>query len=352
MCELQTFLRDKPYEFVPLLEQCKRTKYSSHNRMERGTYSGKLKLKMEILSPLHIGSKQQEYDENGNVMKSQMRRNGNIVIPGSSFKGAVRAIAEAVSYSCAVKLPDVALKKILPPENNEPCLDINKGLCITCSIFGMMSKAGSYKGKVDFGEFVFSSGSTKYEEIPSLESPFKNYPDPHDVFGNRSHYGNERLYYCKACEEGNCQDCRKEDYFRHIEAAGTEREMGFRGRKFYSTEREKQIDTNGGIRCEMIKPGSIMEGEILFQNLREEEGRLLMYALDIGHSFTMKLGYGKPLGYGKVKIKLSDVESIGIRYPSEKVINRDIIERWAQEYKSDSPEEIKKVINEFERIMK
>ena len=63
MSEFQTFLKDKPYEFVPLLEKCKRIKYTSHNILENDTYNGRLKLKIIVESSLHIGGKQQDYDK-------------------------------------------------------------------------------------------------------------------------------------------------------------------------------------------------------------------------------------------------------------------------------------------------
>ncbi len=383
MSEFQTFLKDKPYEFVPLLEKCKRIKYTSHNILENDTYNGRLKLKIIVESSLHIGGKQQDYDKNGNIIKKQMCRNGTIIIPGSSFKGAVRAVAEAVSYSCAVKLPDKVLKKALPSANNYSCSNIENGLCMTCSIFGMAEKSTNnqknklnyYRGKVIFGEFVLKAGKLIWEMLPKLESPFKNYPDSHDVFSKdrKKHiYGNERLYYCKACKIGNCQNCNKEEFFQCIEEAGTNREMRFRGRKFYNSDRidsnkklenKKEINSSQEVNhrkenvneeqtCyEMIEHGSVLRGEIIFQNLRKEEVKLLAYALGIGDTFTMRLGYGKPLGYGKIKVELESVENINERYGIKKELNESIIKDWIQEYRTSSPNDIQKVIYEFERIM-
>lgn len=352
----QTFLRDAPYEFVPLLGQCKREKYTSHGIMEADTYTGKLKLRITIESPLHIGCKQQDYDKDGMVKNTQMRRNGKMIIPGSSLKGAVRSVAEAVSYSCAVKLPFYKLSNALPPGNKEPCSNIEtQGLCFTCSIFGMANNSGGYRGKVNFGEFVLRSGDFECKKIPLLESPFKDYPERHDVFGSsskkKSTYGNERLYYCRACDTGNCLNCRKEDYYENVQLAGPKREMRFRGRKFYNPDRGMPIESRKESYYELIKPQSVLEGEILFQNLKEEEGKLLAYSLGIGHQFTLKLGYGKPLGYGKVKIDLISAESITGRYPAEKSVDEDQFKQWAQDYKRESPADIQSVIKEFERIM-
>lgn len=127
----QTFLYGKPYEFIPFLEKSEVEKYSSHNKAAENTYSGKLKLRITTLSPLHIGSKQQDYDQTGNILKKQIRRNGNLIIPGSSLKGAVRSIAEAISYSCAAEPPFQELKSLLPRENRVACSNIHqRGLCM------------------------------------------------------------------------------------------------------------------------------------------------------------------------------------------------------------------------------
>lgn len=350
----QTFLKDKPYEFVPLLRECRKEKYFGHHVIEEDTYAGKLKLKLTTLSPLHIGGGDRDYDENGNVIVKQMCRNGKAVIPGSSLKGAVRSIAEAVSYSCAVKLPDPILARALPEKNAAPCSGKGDELCITCTMFGMVNGQRACKGKVNFNEFELKSGNLIHEYLPKLESPFKNYPDRHDVFGEPKRkltYGNERLYYCRACENGDCQDCKKEVFFKNIETAGSERKMEFRGRKFYSTGRESIIETDKNTCYEMLEAGSVLEGEIIFQNLKETEGQLLAYALDLGDFFTMKLGYGKPLGYGKVKIELENVENLYNRYPVGKKICRETVESWGEKYRVESPDEIQKVIKELERIM-
>lgn len=360
MPEQQTFLKDKAYDFVPLLDECRRLSYIPHNVMERGAYNGKLKLKIRVLSPMHIGGRMQDYDNMGNVIKKQVTRNGNIIIPGSSLKGASRSVAEAVSYSCAVKVPNNILKGILPENNKEQCSNINNGICIVCSIFGMANGDAAYKGKVNFGEFRLISGGLEKIQIPLLETPFKD-DTKNDVFyknnykdnykNKKTGYGNERLYYCMACESGKCQSCSKEEYLQNIKKAGKERNMAFRGRKFYKTNGGNEILSNKKVCCEMIRQGSVMEGELIFQNLRKEEGMLLAYALDINNYFTMKLGYGKPLGYGKVKISLEEVKCVSSRYPDAGYLDEDVIKNWGREYRERSSDEIRSVINKLEEIM-
>lgn len=353
MPERQTLLKDKPYEFVPLLEQCRRKDYNQQPTGERPVYSGKLRLKITVKSPLHIGSTQQEWDKTGNICKMHMRRNNSIIIPGSSLKGAVRSVAEAVSYSCAVKLPDNTLSCLLPVKNQQSCSKIDD-LCMTCYIFGMMSESGSSRGHIRFGEFVLESGGTTKEKLPLLKSPFTNDPaveNENKLFNKEKNYGNERLYYCRACETGDCENCTKENYLNQIKNAGKEREMAFRGRKFYSTGKEIARNDKEYDYYEMIDRESVLRGEVLFQNLPQEECRLLAYALDVGHYFRMKLGRGKPLGYGKIQIDLESVESIGSRYPLMGQMDKALVLKWAKEYRENSNDEIKAAIGELERIM-
>ena len=125
MSDKQTFLKDKPYKFVPLIEKC--VKYHSVNQGAIGkyTYSGKLKVQLEVCSLLHVGTGKVEKDKYGDSLHPFVRRNGRIIIPGSSLKGAVRSVAEAVSYSCGVRLPDYKskLESALPQNNRKSCSD-------------------------------------------------------------------------------------------------------------------------------------------------------------------------------------------------------------------------------------
>lgn len=356
MSDNQTFLRDKMYDFVPLLDKCERNPALGHNILNANTYSGKMFLKITVLSPLHIGSGQQ-YCENEKVIKRHMTRNGQAVIPGSSVKGAVRSIAEAVSFSCGVKLPytdskAAVLKRALPERNQSPCNN-SACLCPTCSVFGMVYARNCYKGKVSFGEFTCETGSLKLMELPSLESPFKDY--------NGEHCGNERLYYCKACEDGDCQNCTKQNYFERIAKDGQDRSMRFRGRKFYYTDKFSECTTEKQTYIEMMEEESTFRGEVTFENLTENEFKLLAYALDIKHYFTMKIGYGKPLGYGKVYMELEKVEDLRSRYgirlnerrngERSNELNLDRILGFAESYQMDNSSEIIKAIKCLKRIM-
>ncbi len=52
-----------------------------------------------------------------------------------------------------------------------------------------------------------------------------------------------------------------------------------------------------------LKPGAIFKGRIRFVNLTEVELGALLCALDLGEGYRHKIGMGKPLGLGSIKIK-------------------------------------------------
>ncbi len=367
MSDKQTYLKDKAYGFVPLIGECRRSTGLSQHGFEPNTYSGKWTFNITVCSPLHIGQGRVKVDEKGRVVNLTMRRNGCAIIPGSSIKGVVRGIAEAVSHSCAVKLPDAkntALERALPHGNHVACSDL-KGLCPACSIFGMSAEVRddkgnretvNYKGKVEFGEFTcIEEGGSDVEELPLQQSPFKEYPKPHDVFSQNVKYGNERIYYCKACDTGQCGKCKKKEYRERTKDAGKNRDMKFRGRKFYYTDkREVTSDDNKRrmTRYEMLQPNNVLKGEITYQNMRREELSLLAYAMNVGGQFQLKLGYGKPLGCGKVKIELCQVEDEMERYGAKALtLTKEEVVTMANEYKTNKEPEIMEAIKKLEHIM-
>ena len=361
MGDKQTFLADKPYGFVPLTEVVQKARSAPHNTYEKSIYSGKLRVSFVTKSKLHIGDGRTDVNRNGDLLKKMTRRNGQLVIPGSSVKGVVRSIAEAVSYSCGIKLPNPRLtemKKALPKKNQDSCQTVDS-LCPTCSLFGMTSGSSGYRSKVNFGEFICKENPAHLieVEIPLQETPFKDYPRNHDVFRNAFGFGNERLYYCRACdgrESGACETCQKADYYEAIRGSGANRPMRFRGRKFYRIH-AKGYEASDGIPVkkalyEMAEEGSTFTGEIVFQGLTAKELSLLVFSLGLDETFFLAFGYGKPLGYGCVSSRLETVEDMMSRYSSTSVMTAETIEEMTEKYCKEADKDICLLIDELRRI--
>lgn len=98
-------MREHPYDFVALPDAPKRVAAPGHNTYPSNLYSGTLELSYRTVTPLHVGSGAFESSLECGLsgpdqpVRGIVRREGQPVFPGSSWKGAVRARYEAVTRS-------------------------------------------------------------------------------------------------------------------------------------------------------------------------------------------------------------------------------------------------------------
>jgi CRISPR/Cas system CSM-associated protein Csm3 (group 7 of RAMP superfamily) len=96
---------EHPYDFVSLPARPEKVAGVGHDRYPVEDYSGTLTLVYETLTPVHIGSGSFEravdcgLSGKETVVRGIVRRDGAPVLPGSSWKGAVRARFEAITRS-------------------------------------------------------------------------------------------------------------------------------------------------------------------------------------------------------------------------------------------------------------
>lgn len=97
--------REHPYDFVSLPDGPARGQAVEHDRFRDDRWTGRLTLVYETLAPLHVGSGVFETAAQcglaGGVkpVRGIVRRVGKPVLPGSGWKGAVRARFEAITRS-------------------------------------------------------------------------------------------------------------------------------------------------------------------------------------------------------------------------------------------------------------
>lgn len=98
-------LQEHPYDFVSLPDQPARGKAVGHYRFLAGRLSGRLTLVYETLTPLHVGSGVFDTAEQCGLtggtlpVRAIVRKLGRPVLPGSGWKGVVRARFEAITRS-------------------------------------------------------------------------------------------------------------------------------------------------------------------------------------------------------------------------------------------------------------
>ena len=76
---------------------------------------------------------------------------------------------------------------------------------------------------------------------------------------------------------------------------------------------ERDFVKDRHVRVRPWAKGSTWRFEIRFDNLNELELGMLLYALNPAEGFRHKIGMGKPLGLGSVKLTVNDVPGSGSR---------------------------------------
>lgn len=254
-------LAPKPYDFVPFAKPVTTDTVGHEAFRERGYSSGKLVYQLRALSPIFVASG--AYALGGDdlkytdelVIRACYRVDGVPAIPGSSLKGMVRSVVEAVSPSCvSVTRLDARHIPHAPRNRKEGCQP--EDACPACSIFGRMSRMA----KVRFTDARLAEGKVRLHRLPALYAP-------------RAH-----------------------------QAAQVYQEGGqFKGRKFYYHGRPAEDERQPPV--EVIDAGSRLQGELHFENLSEAEFGLLIFALSLDASFALKLGGGKPTCLGSLRVE-------------------------------------------------
>ncbi len=247
---------EKPYEFVGFpSKRPDRKSGVGQDRIGRNLLSGRLELTMQTLTPVHVGSGYTDFVKAGAqeylaALQASKRVRDNetlrrrYLIPGSSIKGAVRSIVEAITASC-VRIVQNKYRRYLP-SGYVGCSQEDE-LCLACRLFG----AQDYQGHVSFEDAVAPPGSLVSVETPLLWAPARSK----------------------------------------------------QGRKFYPHAKPAQ----GADPRTCIKTGTQLPLRIHFINLSEAELGVLLTALGLHpkYSFPIKLGGGKPVGLGSVKLTLN-----------------------------------------------
>jgi CRISPR/Cas system CSM-associated protein Csm3 (group 7 of RAMP superfamily) len=189
--------REHPYDFVSLPNKPIPGGAVGHDRFPADRLTGRLTLVYEILTPLHVGSgvfetaAQCGLGEGNQPVRGITRRLGQPVLPGSSWKGAVRARFEAITRSrlgvatrppkmepwklprelrpdrggkVKVELRDRRLDALRPADTHTRLADLSPA----DALFGAMG----YRGRLHPSEGVIEGPRMEYPlSVPPQESP-------------------------------------------------------------------------------------------------------------------------------------------------------------------------------------
>jgi hypothetical protein len=275
----------EPYVFVRLpADEPVRKSPLLHHRYDEEGVSGCLACRLTTKTPLFV------YDPSftrqvgrGHEQADFPVLNHMAVIPGSSLKGIIRSVAEAVEPSCLTLFDSFyrgggvtrgrKLKAKLP-RGYWHCDKLNQ-LCPACRLFGSLEGEMLFAGKVAISDAQARQGD--YELADWIVLDVLSAPKPE---------GRPRMYTRR-----DGQTVRGRKFYRHRLNGVLTRQDGRRDRQ------------NKTVRP--VAAGAIFTFDVEYADLREEELRLLLYALALEPGLWHKIGMGKPIGLGSAHIEIA-----------------------------------------------
>lgn len=243
----------KPFAFMPLPNRVNRQRPTGHDLYNAECTTGQIQGTIEALSPIHIGSGIIDLGQDVELIKTAVRTHGKVVIPGSSLKGAIRSVVEAISESCVCKVSG-RIRRAVPRDFAE-CRQKER-LCIACRMFGAMG----FHGNVAIQDAPQIEGEIVTKLVPELYAPGRYQRRMRDI----------------------------------------------PGRKFYM---HGQV-ASGETPVEACEVGSKFRFVVQIDNLRQAEWGLLFTALGHhpDHPFKIKIGGAKPVCFGSIDFQLERIQ--------------------------------------------
>ena len=305
----------KPYRFIPLADRIDRKDAVGHHKMQDGRWYGWLDLTLIAKSPVHVASGlivhrddlasyigvDIDPDNDDVLVLSHVRRKNQgdhryvRYIPGTSLKGVVRSVVEAITYSCLSHIDSKKIDEVAKHHDErldalkDTCSD-ETGVCPACSLFGTLG----YAGRVSFRDASQVAGGGRI-----ARRPIAHPPQPDRSQANK-HRTQGIIYYTSTARNR------------------------LKGRKFY-LHGEQPVDTKGKYEAiEVCKKGSHFQGRVDIEGLSDAELGLLLKSLGFPQEFLLKVGGSKPFGYGSIAARIGIKDIHLTQHPSSVYKDYDI----------------------------
>lgn len=310
-----------PYNFIPLNEVVvpgqKRPDFTRYYKEDAGSglrrFNGYIDCHLETITPLYIRDtytteELKKKDDDNKDNPDFFSPAGSIRIPGSSLRGMTRALVEIMSWG-KFGFCDKKRRLFFRAVGDKSSLGIHYKYAIVDhipdklkevgkedvaeAIFGKISKECSFASRVFFEDAFLEPGQDevylfKQPRTPKILSnpkptTFQHYleQDPNSSPQNLNHWNTQgtnirghKLYWHRNVSDSDWQ---------------------FKGN-------EKIKNTKLLTDIKPVKPHVKFHFRIRFENLSEVELGAILFALELPEGCYHKLGMGKPLGLGSVKI--------------------------------------------------
>jgi CRISPR/Cas system CSM-associated protein Csm3 (group 7 of RAMP superfamily) len=277
-----------PYDFVRIdwnKPPERRTPAWHHRFTDQGSqplYSGHLEVDVYAETPLFVGDPRSVSPDPKRPAQSIQNQRGEYIIPGSSLKGMLRCLVETLGNGCLTIFDGQYERGRVNywrevPDDFQKCGNTTQ-LCISCRTFGMLKERtqGVFLGKVNIGD-AHAYADSVYEYDPIYTKPLME-PKPHHT----SFYLDES----KKLISG------RKYYFHHSP-------------KLKPLTETRLIYMAGRPANRFIQPldyGTQFHFRVDFTSLVEDEFAALLMAIALEKDMRHKIGYGKPLGLGSIRL--------------------------------------------------
>jgi RAMP superfamily len=253
----------KPYQFVSFPRERPPLEHpAGHDKFDKNRLHGTLFLTLTVQTSLHVSTGVvalgEDIGSRVSLVKTMVQGvENNLLIQGSSLKGCIRSVYEAVTNSTLA----VGKSREIPQERL-PCRDKQK-LCPASRVFGALD----WQGLIEFNDAKCQSVGFSTGFMPSLYRPR---PEPGSAY---------------------------------FDARGK-----VSGRKFYyHTVSAIEKGQNQGIAVQQAARAYTFTTQLQFKNLKPEELGTLFIVLgqDPKYPIALKVGGGKPIGMGTMTVEVS-----------------------------------------------
>lgn len=299
----------KPYDFVPLPPERSGNQFPSatghHTVLGSGAenlLSGQLQAQIVAEAPLIVASGRvttvdallqhgdvaPESVGDDTIVLEHVRSRGKRIIPGTSLKGVIRSVVEAITHTGATFTPvhrdrtrrssgrevlvtDIRNRSEQPGFSRSAAPPL---LSLSARLFGITSGRNGYQGHVSISDAPQAKGGgSLFRRLP-LYSP--------------------QADYSQSLPE---LTTRWERYFTD------QRRTGFRGRKFYRAGKPREVEPPYNA-LEVCDPGSTFTFGLRFERITPADLGILLLALGAGGEIPrLALGGGKPLALGTIRFE-------------------------------------------------
>lgn len=253
----------KPYQFVSFpRERPRLERPTGQDKFDKKLVHGTLYLTLQVQTSLHVSTgvvvPGSDVESRVPLIKTMVQgTEKHLLIQGSSLKGCIRSVYEAITNSTLAVITGRYRDKI-PPERL-PCRN-KQELCPASRVFGALD----WQGLIEFNDAKCQSVGFNTGFMPSMYRP-----RPEACLDERGKVAGRKFYYhaIRAIEKGQ----------------------------------------NQGIPVQQAARAYTFTTQLQFKNLKPEELGTLFVVLgkDSKHPIAIKVGGGKPIGMGTMTVDIT-----------------------------------------------